>query len=108
MENGQNNKNKSSAKNADFSLDRIRRIVTELEQELELAPQDSSIVISLKKEISCIKSMVEDKNHSAIEIEKRIQKLKKNKIKYISAKIEGELLRDSTYLTEIGRILGLL
>lgn len=50
--------------------------------------------------------MIEDENKSVNEIEKRIHELKEN-IKNISAKIEGELLRDSAYLAEIGRILGL-
>lgn len=107
MENGQNKKKTSSVLSADFSLDRIRKIITALEQELALAPPDSSVAISLQKEISSIKKMIEDENNSVNEIEKRIHNLNEN-IKNISAKIEGELLRDSAYLAEIGRILGLL
>jgi hypothetical protein len=96
-----------------FSFDRISQLVSDLEQELALAPANSHRVMALRHELAMIKrTLAESKpeEDKALESEALRQQLHgtHGKLDDLIASMEGEILRDTPYLTELGRILGLM
>lgn len=90
-----------------FSLDRIRHLVSDLEQELAAAPEDSPRVQALKTELQVLRQRLDD---SDIALPGVGQQLKDTHgvLDDLMASVEGEILRDTPYLAEMGRILGLV
>lgn len=90
-----------------FSLARIQRLVSDLEQELAVAPENSSRVQVLKTELESLKQTLNEADVTSPQV---TQKLKgtHSVLDDFMASVEGEILRDTPYLAEIGRILGLV
>ncbi len=97
----------SVAHHAEFSLERISRLVSDLEQELALAPAGSPKLHALHDEIALLKQTLSQPNGPAEDIEQQLHGMRE-KLSDLAASVEGEVLRDTPYLAEIGRILGLI
>ncbi len=91
----------------DFSLDRIARLVSDLEQELAAAPHASPKIEALRVEIDRIKHTLAGADGNAPELEQQLHGVR-GKLNDVVASVEGEALRDTPYLVELGRILGLV
>lgn len=91
----------------EFSLERITRLVSDLEQELAAAPPGSPKVDALRAELEDLKRTLASPDGNTPEIEERLHGVR-SKLDDMIASVEGEVLRDTRYLTEIGRILGLV
>jgi hypothetical protein len=94
----------STAQHQEFSLERISRLVSELEQELAKAPGDIPHVQDLKDEIESLKHVL----RSPEEKEEPNLHAVREALQNITARLEGEVLKDSPYIAEIGRILGMV
>ena len=94
-----------------FSLERIAKLVSDLEQELSGAPASSPKVAALRAEIDALKQTLassdEHTTEHTTELASRLQGTHRN-LDDLVASVEGEVLRDTPYLTELGRILGLV
>lgn len=90
-----------------FSLNRIRQLVSDLEQELAAAPADSPRVQALKIELEALKHALAENDTTSPEVAKQL-KGTHSVLDDLMANVEGEILRDTPYLAEMGRILGLM
>jgi ABC-type transporter Mla subunit MlaD len=90
-----------------FSLDRIRHLVSDLEQELAAAPDDSPRVQALKMELEALKQLLSDNDTESHQVTQQLRGTH-NVLDDLMASVEGEILRDTPYLAEMGRILGLV
>lgn len=95
------------AQHAGFSLERISRLVSELEQELANAPSDLPNAQELREEIASLKTALASRHDEEGWIRERLHAVRST-LQNISAEVEGELLKDTPYITEIGRILGMV
>ena len=91
----------------EFSLERIAKLVSDLEQELSGAPADSPKVAALRAEIDALKQTLASADQARPELELRLHGTHRN-LDDLVASVEGEVLRDTPYLAELGRILGLV
>ena len=91
----------------EFSLERITRLVSDLEQELSGAPAGSPKVAALKAEIETLKRTLSSDEASGSELKEQLHGTHRN-LDDLVASVEGEVLRDTHYLAELGRILGLV
>ncbi len=90
-----------------FSLERIARLISDLEQELEAAPPGSPKVDALRAELEDLKRTLASPDRHPPELEERLHGVR-SRLDDMIASVEGEVLRDSRYLAELGRILGLV
>ena len=90
-----------------FSLDRVSKLVSDLEQELALAPSDSPKFAALKAEIDSLKQTLAKPDQIADGLHHQL-KGTHSKLEDWIATVEGEALKDTPYLTELARILGLI
>lgn len=95
-----------SGEHADFSLERISRLVSDLEQELAKAPPGSPRLHDLRNELDALKQTLSGTDHP----DKTIKQLHdmRASLSEFAASVEGEILKDTPYLTELGRILGFM
>lgn len=91
----------------EFSLDRIRKLVADLEQELDAAPADSPKVDELRAELDMLKETLSGPEGARPGLEQQLHGVR-SKLDDVVASVEGEVLKDTPYLTELGRILGLV
>jgi hypothetical protein len=97
----------TSARHPEFSLERVSRLVAELEQELANAPSDLRNAGELKEEIASLKSALASRGDDEGWIRERLHAVS-DTLRNVSAEVEGEVLRDTPYIAEIGRILGMV
>ncbi|MEO0317112.1 MAG: hypothetical protein RL404_789 [Pseudomonadota bacterium] len=91
----------------EFSLERINRLVSDLEQELSRAPAGSPKVAALRAEIDALKRTLASSEQSGTALKAQLHGTHRN-LDDLVASVEGEVLRDTPYLAELGRILGLV
>ncbi len=91
----------------EFSLERIRKLVADLEQELAAAPSDSPKVDELRAELAVLKGTLDSPEGASPGLEQQLHGVR-SKLDDVVASVEGEVLKDTPYLTELGRILGLV
>ncbi len=91
----------------EFSLERITKLVSDLEQELSGAPAGSPKVAALRAEIDALKRTLASSEQSGAELKEQLHGTHRN-LDDLVASVEGEVLRDTPYLAELGRILGLV
>ncbi len=91
----------------EFSLERIAKLVSDLEQELSGAPAGSPKVAALRAEIDALKKTLASPDQAKPELASQLQGTHR-KLDDVVASVEGEVLRDTPYLAELGRILGLV
>lgn len=90
-----------------FSLERIQHLLSDLEQELASLPDTSSRVQALKAEIEALKQTLSSSASDSPQIARQLQGTH-SALDDLVASIEGEILRDTPYVAELGRILGLM
>ncbi|HEX7635305.1 MAG TPA: hypothetical protein VF427_08515 [Noviherbaspirillum sp.] len=95
------------ARHPEFSLERISHLVSELEQELAKAPSDIPYVQSLREEIEALKHVLSSPDETNERVAERLHTIR-HALENVTARVEGEVLKDSPYIAEIGRILGLV
>ncbi len=91
----------------EFSLERIAKLVSDLEQELSGAPAGSPKVAALRAEIDALKKTLASPDQAKPELASQLHGTHR-KLDDVVASVEGEVLRDTPYLAELGRILGLV
>jgi len=91
----------------EFSLERIAKLVSDLEQELSGAPAGSPKVVALRAEIEALKQTLASADQAKPELKSQLHGTHRN-LDDLVASVEGEVLRDTPYLAELGRILGLV
>ena len=96
-----------TAQHSDFSLQRISRLIADLEQELAKAPPDIPHGQELREEIETLKHVLASPGKRESGINERLHAIR-GALEEMSAKVEGEVLKDTPYITEIGRILGMV
>ncbi|MGH8806732.1 MAG: hypothetical protein ACREX0_02485 [Noviherbaspirillum sp.] len=89
------------------SIARINRLIAELEQELAQAPEDTPHLQDLKAEVETFKSVLRTPGEAPEGIAEGLHAIR-NRIQRVANNVEGEILRDSPVVAEIGRILGLV
>lgn len=89
----------------EVSLERIHRLIADLERELTRAdiPQADDV----RKEIDTLKQMLASPDKKEGWIQERLHAIRDG-LQNVTARVEGEVLKDSPYIAEIGRILGLV
>ena len=107
MQSESRNPSTTVAQHANFSLERISQLVSDLEQELSRAPVGSARLDALREEIASLKHTLAKPDEPSKEIEERLHAMRTN-MADIAASVEGEVLKESRYLAELGRILGLV
>ncbi len=91
----------------EFSLERIARLVSDLEQELAGAPAGSPKLDALRAEIEVLKRTLASPDGAQPALTEQLHGVR-GRLDDVVASVEGEALRDTPYLIEIGRILGLV
>jgi capsule polysaccharide export protein KpsE/RkpR len=90
-----------------FSLERVSILVSDLEQELALAPSDSPKLAALKAEIDSLKQTLAKPDQPVDGLHQHLKGTHSRLEEWI-ATVEGEALKDTPYLTEMARILGMI
>ena len=93
--------------NENFNLDRVRTLVAAMEQELAGAPADLPDVQALRQEIDTLKQLLARGDSEHGEVKERLHTVR-GALQDMTARVESEVLQDSRYIAEIGRILGLV
>ncbi|MDB5775315.1 MAG: hypothetical protein JWP38_1448 [Herbaspirillum sp.] len=83
-----------------FNLERIHALVAELEAELANAPPGAPEVQNLRDEIETLKNVLNSPKIKEGWILESLHSVRDS--------VEGTVLKDSPYVAEIGRILGLI
>lgn len=91
----------------EFSLERIAKLVSDLEQELAAAPASSPKVAALRDEIAALKQTLASADQAHDQLEGQLHGTRRQ-LDDLVASVEGEVLRDTPYVAELGRILGLV
>jgi hypothetical protein len=95
----------SASTGPQWNLERINRLVSDLEQELANAP-DRDEVQRLRQELEILRSAL---NASAgRDVNDEYLHSARSSFQRMSAAVENEVLKDSPYIAEIGRILGMV
>lgn len=90
-----------------LSLERVSTLVSDLEQELSQVSIDSAKLKALRDEIDNLKSALAKSEAYPEGWHKQLTSTH-SKLDDFVASLEGEALRDTPYLTELARILGLI
>ena len=90
-----------------LSLERVSLLVSDLEQELSQVSIDSSKLTALRDEIDNLKSALANEDAHPEGMQRQLTTTH-SKLDDFVASIEGEALRDTPYLAEMARILGLV
>jgi len=88
-------------------LERINRLILALEQELARAPADLPQAQNLRREIDALKQALASPEKKEEGIGERLHSIF-NGLQDMTQRVEGEVLKDSPYIVELGRILGLV
>jgi hypothetical protein len=90
-----------------FNLDRVRSLVAAMERELASAPADQPNVQALRQEIETLKQVLADGDDQHGLVKEKLHTVR-GTLQDMTARVESEVLQDSRYIAEIGRILGLV
>ncbi len=85
-----------------FDLAKIERLIADLAGEVARAPADAPGVQDLKDEIETLKNVLKSPKTKHHWVEEGL-----HAVRDAGQAVRGEVVRESVYLTEIGRILGL-
>jgi len=97
----------SATQRHEFNMDRVRSLVSALEMELSNAPADHPNVQALRQEIDTLKHVLASEEDQPVQVKERLHSVR-NTLQDMTARVESEVLQDSRYIAEIGRILGLV
>lgn len=95
------------SRNEQWSLERINRLVFDLEQELAKAPAQPDVE-RMRAELHVLRNALNE--HAAADAQAREAHLEEARSSFgrMTAAVENEVLRDSSYIAELGRILGMV
>lgn len=96
-----------AAQQQDFNIERINRLIADLEQEVTRASGDTPHLQDLKEEIATLKNMLKSPDTKRGGISEGLHSTRTAFQKFTQT-VEGEVLRDSPVIAEMGRILGLV
>lgn len=85
-----------------FDLQRVNRLVADLEGEIARAPADAPGVKDLREEIETLRALLNSPKTRHHWIADSL-----HAVRDAAQAVRGEVVRESVYLAEIGRILGL-
>ena len=88
--------------NLKFDVERVNRLVADLAAEVERAPADAPGIQELREEIETLRAVLNSPRTRHHWIDESL-----HAVRDAAHAVRGELVRDSVYVTEIGRILGL-
>ena len=91
-----------SATRAPLDLARVNRIVADLEAEIAKAPPEAPGMQDLRDEIETLKNVLGSPKTKPDWIEDGL-----HGVRDAAQAVKGEFMRESVYIAEIGRILGL-
>ncbi|TFW09857.1 hypothetical protein E4K72_03860 [Oxalobacteraceae bacterium OM1] len=92
---------------APYSPERLRRLLSELDQELATTPPDTPHRDALRQEIAAVRTSLDAPGGDPTRVREDLSGLR-GRLHLASERIEGEILKDSPYLAELGRIIGLM
>ena len=92
---------------SEFSLERIAQLVSDLEQELMAAPPGSAKLEALREEVKLLRQTLAQPESTPGELSDQLHGVL-SRLSDLLANVEGEALKDTPYLVEFGRILGLV
>jgi len=101
------NPSSSATPHQGFDLERINRLVANLEQELANAPDDIPKLQDLREEIETLKNVLKSPKTKEGWIAEGLHDIRAA-LQDAAARVEGEVLKDSPFIAEIGRILGMV
>jgi hypothetical protein len=91
----------------EFNIERINRLIADLEQELAKAPGDTPRLLELREEIDTLKNVLKSSQTRHDGVDAGLHSTRSALQKFTQT-VEGEVLRDSPVIAEMGRILGLV
>ncbi len=91
-----------SATRPQLDLERVNRLVADLESEVAKAPPDAPGMQDLRDEIETLKNVLGSPKTKHDWIEDGL-----HAVRDAAQAVKGEVMRESVYIAEIGRILGL-
>jgi len=86
---------------------RLKQILVELEQALQDIPADSAHAQTLKNDFAALKNHLDTPEVEAGVLREHIGKTR-NSAQDLMDSVEGAILKDSPYVAELGRILGMI
>ncbi|WP_034292737.1 hypothetical protein [Herbaspirillum sp. RV1423] len=86
---------------------RLKQILAELEVELQKISADSPQAENLKNDFSALKSHLDTPEVQTHVLREHIGKTR-NSAQELMDSVEGAILKDSPYIAELGRILGMI
>lgn len=92
----------SGRENVKFDLERVNRLVADLAAEVERAPADAPGIQDLREEIETLRAVLNSPRTRHHWIDEGLRA-----VRDAAQVVRGELIRESVYVAEIGRILGL-
>lgn len=92
---------------AQYSPERLRRLLGELDQELAATPAGTPHRDALRQEIAAVRTSLDNPASDQSDVRQGLSGLR-GRLHLASERIEGEILKDSPYLAELGRIIGLM
>ncbi len=90
----------------DLDLARIRRLIDELDAEVANAPADADGVQDLKDEIATLRAVLDAPKQKSGWIADGLHTIGVQ-LEQTAKSVRGEVMRESVFVAEIGRILGL-
>lgn len=86
---------------------RLKQILAELEQELQNVTVDTPQAQTLRQDFAVLKSHLDTPEVEAGVLREHIGKTRNSAMELMDS-VEGAILKDSPYVAELGRILGMI
>jgi len=88
-------------------VDRVHRLIADIEQELAGIPEDSPGLQNMRNELEALKETLDAPGKRHEHIGGGLRSVR-TRLQDMAAAMEGEVLKDTPYIAEIGRILGMV
>lgn len=98
---------KTASEDARFDSVRVAQLLAQLEQELASMPPDTPHLDKLRNELGALKAALPPSGPRQAAVGERAHSLRAS-LQNMTATVEGEVLKDSPYIAELGRILGMV
>ena len=86
---------------------RLKQILAELESEVQQIPVDALYADSLKRDVAALRQHLELPEANTGVLREQIGRTRRSAQELMDT-VEGEILKDSPYIAELGRILGMI
>jgi hypothetical protein len=88
-------------------VDRVHQLIAEIEQELAGMPENSPGLEHVRSELAALRDALDAPEEKHEQIGGGLQSVR-TRLQDMAAAMEGEVLKDTPYIAEIGRILGMV